>query len=366
MMRILHVVSIMDVGGMESYIMNMYRHIDRSNVQFDFLVHHARRGVFEDEIEALGGQVYHTTLMDDFNLVKYVKALMRLFREHPEYRIVHGHLNSSAFFYLGAAKKFGVKNRILHCHCPGKINTFKGNVKHVVSQLAPLNASMRLACSTEAGKYLFKKRSFEVIPNGVDAAHFRYNPAFRNDIRRQTGTEGKFIIGHVGRFYYEKNHEYILDVFKEINAQIPNAALMLVGEGKLMDSCREKAQKLGVADSVHFIGLVRDCAPYYQAMDAFMMPSLYEGLPLSGIEAQFASLPCLFSDTVSPEVKFSSEAHFLPIGSENIGLWVDALLEIHRQNIDRTAFVPYADKFDSVVAAERMLARYKKLLENEA
>lgn len=365
MIRILHVVSIMDVGGMESYIMNMYRRIDRSNVQFDFLVHHARRGAFEDEIESLGGHVYHTTLMDDFNLVKYLRALIQLFKVHPEYKIVHGHLNSSAFFYLGVAKKFGVKYRILHCHCPGKINTFKGNIKHVVSQLAPLNASIRLACSTEAGKYLFKRRSFEVIPNGVDAVHFRYNPDSRSDIRRRTGTEDQFVIGHVGRFYYEKNHEYILDVFKEIKAKIPNAALMLLGEGKLMGLCQEKAQKLGIAESVHFIGLVRDCAPYYHAMDVFMMPSLYEGLPLSGIEAQFASLPCLFSNTVSHEVKFSSDAHFLPIGSENISLWVDALMEIYQQNIDRTMSAPYADKFDSTVGADKMITRYKKLLENE-
>lgn len=365
MMRILHVVSVMDVGGMESYIMNMYRRIDRSNIQFDFLVHHARRGVFEDEIEALGGRVFHTTLMDDFNLVKYLRALARLFREHPEYRIVHGHLNSSAFFYLGVAKRFGVKNRILHCHCPGKINTLKGNVKHAVSQLSPVHANIRLACSMEAGRYLFKQRSFEVIPNGVDAARFRFDPDLRCDVRRSNGLEGQFVIGHVGRFYYEKNHDYILDVFRCVKEVIPNAALLLLGEGKLMQACRDRAKELGLADSVHFAGLVRDSAPYYHAMDAFMMPSLYEGLPLAGLEAQFASLPCLFSDTVSPEVKFSDEARFLPIGAENLHRWVEALVDIQRRAIDRTAFVPYADRFDAGVGTEKMIRRYETLWESE-
>ena len=366
MMRILHVVSIMDVGGMESYIMNMYRRLDRTKVQFDFLVHHARRGVFEDEIEALGGRVYHTTLMDDYNLPKYVRALDRLFREHPEYRIVHGHLNSPAFFYLGAAKRHGVRHRILHCHCPGKINTLKGNIKHLVSQISPLNANIRLACSTEAGDYLFKNRDFEVIPNGVDAARFRFNPESREEVRRRLGLDGKFVIGHVGRFYYEKNHEYILDVFKAVRERIPQAALILLGEGKLMEAVREKARALGIEDSVHFMGLIRDCAPYYQAMDAFMMPSLYEGLPLTGLEAQFAALPCLFSDTVSPEVKFSPEAQFLPIGEENIGRWTDALEEVFRRNIDRASFAPEADRFDAAVGTEKMIQRYRALWESEA
>lgn len=366
MMRILHVVSILDIGGMESYIMNMYRRIDRTRVQFDFLVHHARRGVFEDEIEALGGHVYHTTLLDDFNLPQYLKALMQLFREHPEYKIVHGHLNSTAFFYLGIAKRCGIRNRILHCHCPGKINTIKGNLKHVVSQFAPLNANIRLACSNEAGKYLFKERSFEVIPNGVDAAHFRYNPDYRDEIRHRYGLENRFVIGHVGRFYYEKNHEYILEVFRKVKTQIPNAELVLLGEGQLMSSCKGKMQELGIAESVHFMGLIRDCAPYYHAMDVFMMPSLYEGLPLSGIEAQFASLPCLFSDTVSTEVSFSSEARFLPIGKENIDLWVNALTEVYRRTIDRTAFKPYTDRFDAAVGTQKMIARYERLWECES
>lgn len=364
MMRILHVVSVMDVGGMESFIMNMYRRIDRTKIQFDFLVHHARRGVFEDEIEALGGHVYHTTLMDDFNLIKYIRSLNKLFSEHHEYRIVHGHLNSSAFFYLGAAKRHDVRHRILHCHCPGKINTLKGNIKHLISQFAPLNANIRLACSTEAGEYLFRSRDFEVIPNGVDAERFRYNADSRREIRGRLGLEGRFVIGHVGRFYYEKNHEYILEVFKSVKAQIPEAALMLLGQGALMESIREKARAMGLEDSVYFMGLIRDCAPYYQAMDVFMMPSLYEGLPLTGLEAQFASLPCVFSDTVSPEVRFSEEARFLPIGPDNISLWTEELVRLYRRNIDRSSFAPQAEKFDAAVGTRKMIERYAKLWES--
>ena len=355
----------MDVGGMESYIMNMYRRIDRTKVQFDFLVHHARRGVFEDEIEALGGQVYHTTLMDDFNLLKYLRDLNRLYSRHPEYRIVHGHLNSSAFFYLGAARRHGIRHRILHCHCPGKINTLKGQVKHLVSRLAPVHATLRLACSTQAGRYLYKDRPFELIANGVDAARFRFTPDVRREQRRSLGFQDQFVIGHVGRFYYEKNHEYLLNIFKAVRSRIPQAVLMLLGDGKLMNDIRRKAHEMALDDAVFFMGLIRDTAPYYQAMDVFCMPSLYEGLPLTGLEAQFASLPCVFSDTVSQEVSFSPETQFLPIGPEHTGRWADALENIYRRNVDRSAFAPYNQSFDAAAAAEEMIRRYETLWESE-
>lgn len=360
MMRILQVVSVMDMGGMENYIMNLYRRMDRTRIQFDFLVHHARRGVFEDEIEALGGHVYHTTLMDDFHIARYLKALDELFSQNT-YRIVHGHLGSTAFFYLGAAKRHGVPHRILHSHCPGHPNTAKGYIKHFLFYFSPIYANIRLACSTQAGKYQFRSKAFEIVPNGIDVERFRFCDQLREQTRRKLGLEGCFVIGHVGRFYYEKNHAFLFSIFQAFKEKCPQAVLLLLGDGALMEQMKNLVRQMGLEHSVRFMGMVRDCSPYYQAMDAFVMPSLYEALPLTGIEAQCAGLPCLFSETVSAETGLSKRAEFLPIGSGNEHLWVEKLMEIQRQNFERHDLPGSAKRFDAGINAKKMAARYEAL-----
>lgn len=365
MMRILHVVSVMDMGGMENYIMNLYRKIDRSKLQFDFLVHHGRRGAFEDEIEALGGRIYHTTLMDDFNLVRYIQDLSKLF-SHAEYKIVHGHLGSTAFFYLGIAKRHGATARILHSHCPGHPNTVKGYIKHFLFYLSPIYANIHLACSAQAGKYQFRKAAFEIVPNGIDVDRFRFDEKSRNDVRRNLGLESCFVVGHVGRFYYEKNHAYLLRIFQELKKQKADAVLLLLGDGALMEQTRAQARAMGLEDSVRFMGVIGDCAPYYQAMDAFVLPSIYEALPLVGIEAQCAGLPCLFSAAVSAEVKLDAQTAFLPIGLENVQMWADKLLDISKQGMDRHRPLLGAERFDAGINAQKMAVRYKALWERGA
>lgn len=365
MIRILHVVSVMDVGGMESYIMNMYRRIDRTQVQFDFLVHHMRRGAFEDEIEALGGHVYHLSVIDDLNLLKYKRDLRALFSAHPEYRIVHGHLGSTAYWYLGEAKRQGVPWRILHSHCPGRINTLKGYVKHMLFYLSPVHANIHLACSDNAGRYQFRKGAFEVVPNGIDVPRFRFSAQSRQEVRSRLGIDDRFVVGHVGRFYYEKNHAYMLDILRALKEKAPDAMLMLLGEGKLMEDIRRRAQEMSLEDSVLFMGLQKDCAPYYQAMDAFIMPSIYEGLPLAGIESQCASLPCLYSDTVSAEAKISPLTQYLPIGEENVGRWAEELLRIRACGPDRAGFQCDCGAFDTAVSARKMVRRYQTLWESK-
>lgn len=365
MIRILHVVSIMDVGGMESYIMNMYRRIDRSQMQFDFLVHHKRRGAYEDEIEALGGRVYHLSSIDDLNLPKYIRDLDALFAAHPEYRIVHGHLGSTAYWYLGAAKRHGVPWRILHSHVPGFMHSIKGYAKHMLFYLSPLNANINMACSAEAGRYQFRKRPFAVVPNVVDVARFRYDPARREAVRSELNLDGRFVIGHVGRFYYEKNHPYMLKILAEIRKTVPGAVLMLLGRGKLMEEIRSMAAQMHLEDAVLFMGLQKETVGYYQAMDAFIMPSLYEGLPLAAIEAQSASLPCLLSDTVSPEAAISPATTYLPIGEENMNRWVQALCDIYDHPADRSGIRVNAGDYDAAVSTQKMIETYQKLWESQ-
>lgn len=359
MMRVLHVVSVMDMGGMENYIMNLYRKIDRTEFQFDFLVHHGRRGFFEDEIEALGGHVYHTALMDDFNLPGYIRALRKLFRE-TEYAVVHGHLGSTAFFYLGAAERAGVPVRILHSHCPGHPNTLKGYIKHILFRFSPIHANVQLACSDSAGKYQFRTSAFETVPNMIDVEHFQFNERLRSDLRKELRVDDCFVVGHVGRFYYEKNHAYLLEIFRAFREKVPNAVLLLLGDGALMQETKALAESMGLMRSIRFLGVIGDCAPYYQAMDAFVMPSLYEALPLSGIEAQCSGLPCLFSEGVSAEVKLDAQVAFLPIDAESLSLWVDRLMEIRKCPVDRRRPMPAMERFDSRIHAQKMAERYRK------
>ena len=164
--RVLQVVASLNAGGMENYIMNLYRMVDKSKVQFDFVVHHAAVGLYEDEIQELGGKIYHFTVLDDKNVVKYISELNRFFDEHKEYQIIHGHLSSLAVFYLGVAKKYNVPWRIAHSHGAGFLHTLKGTAKYLLFRTAKWNANVRLACSTEAGKYLYGKDTFEFVPNG--------------------------------------------------------------------------------------------------------------------------------------------------------------------------------------------------------
>lgn len=360
MMRVLHVVSVMDMGGMENYIMNLYRKVDRTKLQFDFLVHHGRRGIFEDEIEALGGHVYHTTLMDDFNLIRYLRKLDELFRS-TQYRIVHGHLGSTAFFYLGAAERHGVPARILHSHCPGHPNTIKGYIKHFLFHFSPIHANVRLACSTLAGEYQFRRAAFEVVPNGIDVEHFRFSDQSRRDVRSRLGLEGRFVVGHVGRFYCEKNHAYLLRIFRAFREKVPDAVLLLLGDGALLEQTKAQAREMGLEGDVRFMGVIHDCAPYYQAMDAFVLPSIYEALPLTGIEAQCAGLPCLFSEGVSAEVKLDAQAGFLPISPDDVQLWVSRLMELREQHVDRNRALSGMERFDVGANARRMVARYEAL-----
>ena len=363
--RILHVVGAMEYGGMENFIMNLYRRMDRSMIQFDFLTHHGRRGTFEDEIEAMGGHVYHTTVTDDGNIKKYRHQLHSLYQEHPEYRIVHGHLGSMAYWYLGEAKRQGIPWRILHSHVPSYVRSFKGYAKNALFKLSPIYANIRLACSPEAGKYQFQKQSYEIVHNGIDVYRFLYNEKTRRKVRAELGIEDRFVVGHVGRFFPEKNHKFIVKMFYDLKNQIPNAALMLVGGGYLMDDIRRQTANLGLEKDVLFVGLQKDTSQYYQAMDAFVLPSLYEGFPLTGIEAQSAGLPCLFTNHLSSSILMNPGSKQLPLDDQQLSLWVDALCEIREKTLDRNDISDMIWEYDANNAAKKMADRYFALLENK-
>lgn len=314
--RVLHIIPGSYIcGGIENFIMNYYRHIDRSRVQFDFLVHYTQKGYFDQEIKQLGGKIYYFSFREDKDIFRYIYQLHMFFKKHKEYKIIHGHMPSLGFIYHTIARMHGVKIRIAHSHVTSTERTPKGNLVACLTKLVKHCANTYFACSQEAGRYMFGKRPFQVIHNAIDTQKFAFNLEMRSHIRNELDLQNRFVIGHVGRFAKQKNHGFLVDVFKEVYLQEPNSVLLLIGTGELEEAIRQKVKRLGLSEHVIFGGLRDNVQEFYQAMDVFVLPSLFEGLCIVGIEAQASGLPCLFSDTISNEVKMTEQSTLLPLGN---------------------------------------------------
>lgn len=299
-LRILHIVSYMDRGGLETFLMNCYRHIDREQIQFDFLVHRSFQADYDGEIEALGGRIYRLPRLNPLS-PGYYRALFHFFRSHGEYKIVHCHLDCMNAIPLFAAKLTGIPVRIAHAHSSGQDKDWKYPVKILLKKWIPLCASHLFACSEAAGKWMFPNRDHTLIYNGVDTRCFRYDPQMRNSMRKHLSVENKLVIGHVGRFAPVKNHSFLIDVFSHFHAQHPDSVLLLIGDGQLHGRIQKQVQDLSLSDSVIFAGKQNSVSPYYQAMDLFLFPSRYEGFGISVLEAQVSGLPCVISQEISEE-----------------------------------------------------------------
>ena len=300
MIRVLQVATYMGRGGLESMIMNYYRHIDREKVQFDFLVHRQERAAFDDEIESLGGRIYRLTRLVPWSK-SYLSALNRFFDEHPEYRIVHVHQDCLSSVILKAAAQHHIPVRIAHSHNANQDKNLKYPIKLWYKRSIPKYATNLFACGKDAGDWMFSGAPYQIINNAIDAAAYAYEPEKRAEMRCQLGLTDELVVGHVGRFNQQKNHPFLLEVFAALLKKEPHAVLLLVGGGEDMPKIQAKAQTLGIAECVRFPGVRSDVADLMQAMDVFVFPSLYEGLPVTMVEAQAAGLPCIISDKVPPE-----------------------------------------------------------------
>ena len=315
--RILHVLGGVGLGGAESRIMDIYRYIDKDKVQFDFLVHQTKKGYYEEEIESLGGRIYRVPRFKLYNILTYRKALREFFSDNQgfassnrRFELVHGHMTSTASIYLPIAKKCGIPVTVAHARSAGVDKGVKGVITRLLRKPLREKCDHMFACSMLAAKAVFGEKNAKngrvtIVPNAIDAKLFMYDEEVRNRMRQKLSLEDKFVIGHVGRFHYAKNHEYLLAVFGEIAKQRDNAHLLLLGEGERMEEMKEKAAALGIADKVLFAGNQKEVWDYYQAMDFFLFPSRFEGLPGTVVEAQAAGLRCLISDTIAEEVKIT-------------------------------------------------------------
>ena len=303
--RVLQIMPAMDAGGMETFVMNVYRTLDREQVQFDFLYHYDKPCFFDDEIRALGGRIYKLTVRQDNNLPRYLRELRRLFTAHPEWRIIHGHYSGFGMFYNPVARRAGIPVRCGHSHNTAYEPNLVGRLDRLMSSFFSAGLTDRFACSEKAGQMLYGSKPFTVVPNGIDTARFAArDPQRRALLRGELGvTDQEILFGHVGRFSAQKNHPGLLKIFAAVRARLPKARLVLGGgEPAYIEKMQALAQELALGDSVIFAGVRSNIQSFYDAMDAFMLPSLFEGLPVVGMEAQASGLPCVFSTGVTEEV----------------------------------------------------------------
>lgn len=327
--HVLHVLGGVGLGGAESRIMDLYRQMDRSKIQFDFLVHSSAMNLFtgvkerepefyDEEIRAMGGQIYVLPKFKVYNYFFYKRAVRKFFAKHKEFRVVQGHMTSTAGIYLPIAKKAGVPITVAHARNAGVVKGLKGAATRFFRQGLVEKADFCFACSALAGQDVFGKEAVnagkvKIIYNAIDVRRFTYHPKLREAAREQLGVSGKLVLGHVGRFEYQKNHPYLLEVFAAVCRERPDAVLLLLGEGEDRPAMEERCRQLEIADKVKFMGNCKDTERYYQAMDIFLLPSFFEGLPGVLVEAQAAGLRCFVSDTVTKEAKATDLVTYLSI-----------------------------------------------------
>ena len=333
-LRVLQVVTKMNRGGLETFIMNIYRNINRSRVQFDFLYHRDGHFDYDDEIVDLGGKIYRVPRCNPLNPC-YYRALDDFFANHP-YSVVHSHINCMSALPLASAKRHGALVRIAHSHSSHQDYDVKYPIKIVCKRFIRYMATDLFACGADAGKWMFGTDSFHVVHNGIEVNRYKFDANCRARVRSDFGIDDEqIIIGHVGRFAPVKNHSFIIDVFNEFVKLYPHAQLFLIGEGDYRTGAQKKVNSLGLSSQVRFLGLRSDVADLMQAMDIFLMPSLYEGLPLVLVEAQASGLPCLISEAIPADCELGGT----PVRRASLSLdpaeWALILCEMLSSGVNR-------------------------------
>ncbi len=304
-------------GGVESVVMNYYRHIDRTKIQFDFICDEDSTNIPYEEIEKLGGRVI---LIPPYQkLFKYHNKLKKILKD-GNYKIVHSHINTLSIFSLFAAKCAGAPVRIAHSHSTTNKKEKKKNLlKQALRPFSKVFATDYMCCSELAGRWLFGNKEYDkgnvyLLNNAIDLDKFKYDEKIRSEKRKKLNiSDDTLVIGHVGRFVEQKNHRFLIDIFNEIHKQNSNSILLLAGQGPLMEEIKSKVESLGLEKFVIFLGQRNDIDELYQAFDVFCLPSLYEGLPVVGVEAQATGLLCIFSDDMTKETKVLDTTEFLSL-----------------------------------------------------
>lgn len=365
--RVLHMFGALNPGGVETFVMNLYRCIDREKVQFDFALTQGKKSFFDEEALSLGARLFY---YDTNKSMKW--NLEKILRDHPDYAAVHCHL----YFYAGAAlqiaDKYQIPVRIAHAHNTsfGQVYTLKRRAyEWLMRKLILKHATHMFGCSTDACEFVFgdgimNDPRCRVVYNGFDVEAYRFDPEKRAAIREQYGIRAdQLVVGHVGRFEEQKNHTQMVEQFAAIHKKAPDTKFLMVGRGSLMDAIKEKCAKLGILEHCVFAGAQKDTPSYYSAMDVFLFPSLYEGLGSVLIEAQANGLHVITSKTVVPwDIDVTGHASFVPLEA-SADEWADAVLSVKRET-DGESNRRVAETYDMKIVSKVLQNIYLGKLRN--
>ena len=343
-------------------IMNYYRHMDRTKIQFDFVIDGYGKSLLDDEITSLGGRIYKVEPYTH-NIFKYMYQIYRIIRDN-RYNIVHSNMNTLSVFSLFPAWLAGSEIRVVHNHSTAvKNEKIRSLCKYILRPLAPIFANNYAACSQLAGcwmygKKLMNKHKVKIIRNAIDIDEFAFNEKKRTDIRHDLGIKNDdLVIGHVGRFVYQKNHEFLIKIFQDIYKKNSKAVLLLIGDGELRSSIEGKIKKYDLRN-IKILGLRNDVKDLYNAMDFFVLPSWYEGLPVVSVEAQANGLSCFVSDTVSRECHLTHTIKLMSLSSGS-EFWADEILKSDKKRNNSVKQELEENNYDIKRESNRMLKWYQ-------
>jgi glycosyltransferase involved in cell wall biosynthesis len=329
--RILHITDSMDKGGIEAFIMNVYRNINREEIQFDFLVSTNSKCFYEDEIIQLGGNVYRT-VPKSTGLLNFIKTTNKNLNKLPIYDVVHIHVSSliSALGWLLTDVK-KIPRKMFHSHNTHSKQDITGIVRGIGQFILKKNSTFMLACSVAAGKWLYGDTAYNngkiiIIKNGIDVESFFYDRSLGNKLRDSLNINDKFVLGHIGRFNEQKNHDFIVDIYNNIYLKDNNSVLLLVGKGNLESDIKKKVKLLNLESNVLFLGLRDDINSLLNGMDVFLLPSLHEGLPVVGIEAQATGIKMFMSEEITKEVDITGLINFIDL-NKSADFWAEEILK---------------------------------------
>ena len=356
MERLLCIVSCLNTGGAETFLMKIYRKFERTKFQMDFCVMSKEIGFYEEEVQALGGRIYHIVPKTE-KMIKSFFTIKNIVKQNNYDYVIRINEHSLSVIDLIAAKLGGAKNLTLRS-TNANTGSKKRHILHKLFQFLPQNIpTVKIAPSTEAAEYNFGKRQVEkgkvhILNNGIPIEKFLFSEEKRLLKRKELGLEDNFVVGHVGRFMTQKNHMYLLDIFKSIKNRIPNAVLVLVGDGELRKSVEKRAKELEIEEAVRFLGVRADVPELFMAMDIKIFPSFFEGMPNTVIEAQGTGLPCIISDTITREADITGLVTYMSI-EDSPEEWAEKCVDIKKQyrqrKNTREDFVKAQYDIDSVV-----------------
>ncbi|MCL2400719.1 MAG: glycosyltransferase family 1 protein [Defluviitaleaceae bacterium] len=343
--------------GVDTMMMNYYRNIDRNQVQFDFFMDGLEPTIYDDEIPALGGRIFKLPPYEK-NMRDNLRTFREILQKHP-YKIVHSHMNALSVFWLREAKKAKVPVRIAHSHSTASRGEgLRVMMKYSLRPLSKMYPTHLAACSQHAGTWLFGKNTPAfIIYNAFEVDSFRFDSTVRDTVRTELNLTDKYVIGHAGRFVYQKNHHFLINVFKEVLDYNPQAVLLLIGDGDLRKEAENQTKALEISDSVVFLGTRKDMHLMYQAMDVFALPSNFEGLGMVAVEAQVSGLPCFLSEAVPREAGLVKQVTFLPLKIQD---WAAQIIALKPDGLSEQRNNPLViDNFDIQQAAPRLCEYYK-------